>query len=225
MRCTERSLLSNLSRIVGPVQQRLALPATAIEIARLTVFFQLRDVAANGAPTPNLPQVILAAPPTIITAIPLEPAARIVGMNPTFASPLRVVARRSRQNNSAKRAPDQGKLGAREPTRRKLSSAIGHVFSAEHAERQHLVRRQLGRESGPELLADRFRAEIDVTLLHFVVHLYPYGFHLVVARHSSLSFGGHSTPASFGAIVSDSPDISSKDRSWISSLAEIPIPA
>ena len=47
----ERSLLSNPSRIVGPVQQRLALPATAIQIARFTVLFQLRHVAANGAPT------------------------------------------------------------------------------------------------------------------------------------------------------------------------------
>jgi hypothetical protein len=37
------------------VQQRLPLPATAIEIARLTMFFQLRDVAANGAPAANLP--------------------------------------------------------------------------------------------------------------------------------------------------------------------------
>jgi hypothetical protein len=37
------------------VQQCLPLSATAIEIARFTVFFQLRDVALNGAPTANLP--------------------------------------------------------------------------------------------------------------------------------------------------------------------------
>jgi hypothetical protein len=37
------------------VQQRLPLPAAAIEIARLTMFFQLRDVAPNGAPTGDLP--------------------------------------------------------------------------------------------------------------------------------------------------------------------------
>jgi hypothetical protein len=30
---------SDLSRIVGPMKQRLALPATANEIARFTVFF------------------------------------------------------------------------------------------------------------------------------------------------------------------------------------------
>jgi hypothetical protein len=37
------------------VKQRLALSATAIEIARFTVLFQLCHVAANGAPTANLP--------------------------------------------------------------------------------------------------------------------------------------------------------------------------
>jgi len=36
------------------MKQRLALPPTAIEIARFTMFFQLRHVAANGAPTANL---------------------------------------------------------------------------------------------------------------------------------------------------------------------------
>jgi hypothetical protein len=37
------------------VQQRLALPATAIQVARFTVFLQLCNMAANGAPTANLP--------------------------------------------------------------------------------------------------------------------------------------------------------------------------
>jgi len=36
------------------MKQRLPLTAAAIEIARVTVLFQLRHVAANGAPTANL---------------------------------------------------------------------------------------------------------------------------------------------------------------------------
>jgi hypothetical protein len=71
------------------VQQRLALAATTIEIASFTVLFQLRHVAANGSPTRNLTQIILAAASAIISAIPLEPAAWIFGMNPTFAPPFR----------------------------------------------------------------------------------------------------------------------------------------
>jgi hypothetical protein len=69
------------------MQQRLALPATAIEIVRFTVFFQLRYVPPNGAPTRNLTQIIFTAASAIIPAIPLEPAARVLGMNPTFAAP------------------------------------------------------------------------------------------------------------------------------------------
>jgi hypothetical protein len=69
------------------MQQRLALPASASQIARFTVFLQLRHVPANSAPTTDLAQIVLAAASTIISAIPLEPAARVFGMNPTFAPP------------------------------------------------------------------------------------------------------------------------------------------
>jgi hypothetical protein len=37
------------------VQERLPLSATAIEIARFAVLFQLRHMAPNSAPAPNLP--------------------------------------------------------------------------------------------------------------------------------------------------------------------------
>ena len=69
------------------------------------------------------------------------------------------------------------KLCALEPTRRKFFPAIGHVFPAEHAELEHLFRRQLGRESGAECAPHRFCAEINIALLHFVVHLHPHGIH------------------------------------------------
>jgi hypothetical protein len=71
------------------MQQCLALSAAAIEIAGFTVLFQLCHVPPNGAPTANLPYVILAATAGIISAIPLEPTARIVRMDPPFASPFR----------------------------------------------------------------------------------------------------------------------------------------
>jgi len=76
------------------------------------------------------------------------------------------------------------KLRALEPTRWKFFPAIGHVFAAEHAELEHLFRRQLGRESRSECAPHRFCAEIDVALLDFVVHLHPYRFHLVLRKIS-----------------------------------------
>src|SRR6266436_2451254 len=124
---------SDLSRIVGPVQQRLALPAAAIEIARFTVLPQLRHVATNGAPTRNLTQIIFAAAPAIITAVPLEPAARIIWVNPTFTSPLRERLRCIHAEEIQKYTwPIWRKLGPREPARRKFLPAIGHIFPAKH---------------------------------------------------------------------------------------------
>ena len=147
------------------------------------MFFQLRHVAANRAPARDLAQIILAASPAIISAIPLEPAARVFEVNPTFASPLgqglrrvdaKIIQRRSRLIRR--------KLRAFEPAFRKFLLAIGHVFSAEHAKLEHLFRRQLGRESGAECAPHRFCVDINIALLHFVVHLHPDRFHVCPCR-------------------------------------------
>src|SRR5512132_3171391 len=114
------------------MQQGLTLPAPASQIARFTVLFQLRHVAANGSPPRNLTQIIFTAASAIISAIPLEPAARIVRMNPTFAPPFRQWLRRVHAKIIQRGARSMGrKLGALEPTRRKFFPAIGHVFAAE----------------------------------------------------------------------------------------------
>ena len=69
------------------MQERLALPAPAIQIAALAMFLQLGDVSPDGAPSFDLSQIVRMSPPGIVSAIPLEPAARIVGMNPAFVAP------------------------------------------------------------------------------------------------------------------------------------------
>ena len=69
------------------------------------------------------------------------------------------------------------KLCALEPARRKFLPTIGHIFPSEHAELEHLFRRQLGRESWSECAPHRFGAEINIALLHFVVHVHPHGIH------------------------------------------------
>src|SRR5215469_382533 len=143
-----------------------------------TVFLQLRHVPANCAPPRDLAEIIFVAATRIIAAIPLEPAARIVWVNPTFASPFRerlrcvyaeIIQRRARSIG--------GKLRPREPARREFVAAIGHVFPAEHSELEHLSRRQIGREPRPERTPDWFCAEINVSLLHFVVHFHPHRVH------------------------------------------------
>ena len=102
------------------------------------MFSQLRHVAANGPPTSYLTQIIFVAASAIISAIPLEPAARIVRMNPTFVPPFRKRLRRVHVKIIQRGACSiRRKLRALEPVRRKFFPAIGHVFSAEDTEAQH----------------------------------------------------------------------------------------
>src|SRR5689334_1554427 len=78
---------SNFPRIVRPVKEGLSLPSPAIQIAPGTMLLQLRTVTANGPPSFDLPQVIGMPAARVIAAIPLKPAARIVGMNPPLLAP------------------------------------------------------------------------------------------------------------------------------------------
>src|SRR5580700_11184070 len=81
---------SNFPAVVGPVQQRLALALAAGEIARFAMPLDLADMPADGFPALDLACVLLGlAAAQIIAAIPLEPAARIVRMDPTLLAPFR----------------------------------------------------------------------------------------------------------------------------------------
>ena len=143
------------------------------------MFLQLRDMPTNGAPTANLPQIILAAASAIISAIPLEPTARVLGVNPTFATPFRQRLRCAYAKIIQRcPRPIRRELRPLEPARRKFLPAIGHVFPTEYAELEHLFRRQLRRKAGTERAPHGFGAEVYVSLLHFVVHLHPHRFHL-----------------------------------------------
>src|SRR5581483_4986541 len=107
------------------------------------MFLQLRDVTPNCAPAFDLAQIVFVATTRKVSAIPLEPAARIVGMNPTFLAPnfeqLRCVHAEIIQGRTMSILR---KLCTSEPAHRKFFSTIGHVFSAEDAEREHLLRRE-----------------------------------------------------------------------------------
>jgi hypothetical protein len=70
------------------MQQRLALAAPAHEVAGLAMAPDLRYVPADGFPPPDLATVLgRHAAAHIVTAIPLEPAAGVGGMNPSFPAP------------------------------------------------------------------------------------------------------------------------------------------
>src|ERR1700733_1614345 len=73
--------------IVCPVEQRLALAATAPKIAGYAVFLDRGDVPLDRAPASNLSRVVVAAPSQIIAAVPLKPAARVLRVDPALAAP------------------------------------------------------------------------------------------------------------------------------------------
>jgi hypothetical protein len=124
------------------MEQGLSLASPAIQIEARAMFLQLRNMTSHSAPSFDLSQIIGMPPAGVIAAIPLEPATRIIGMNPSFLSPdferLRCVYPEKIQRCPR---PIRRKLRAREPTRWEFLATIGHVFSTEHAKRQHLLGR------------------------------------------------------------------------------------
>src|SRR5476649_585640 len=80
---------SDFPAVVGPVQQGLALPRPTGAVARVAVHLDLADVARHRLPTLDLAVVFERQPAAeIVTAIPLEPAARVVLPDPALAPPL-----------------------------------------------------------------------------------------------------------------------------------------
>ncbi|MEY2537621.1 MAG: hypothetical protein QOG67_1361 [Verrucomicrobiota bacterium] len=69
------------------------------------------------------------------------------------------------------------KLCAREPIVREFTGAIGHVLAAEHSELQHLFGRKFGTKLRVKFATDRFRPQIDVMLLHQIIHFHAHRFH------------------------------------------------
>src|SRR3954453_15546103 len=148
------------------MEQGLPLPPATVKIAGRAMFLELRYVSPKRPPALDLAEIIGMAAPGERTAKPLEPAARIVGMDPAFFSP-HFQRLGSVDAEIIQRRPMtiRRELGAREPARRKFIAAIGHVFSPEDAKREHLPRREFGMEAGAELSSDWFRPPIHIVLL------------------------------------------------------------
>src|ERR1700712_5728863 len=76
----ERQGHSDFPAVISPMQQRLPLPGAEGQVAGLAVALDLADVAAHGLPALDLAAVLLGqAAADCVAAVPLKPAARIVG--------------------------------------------------------------------------------------------------------------------------------------------------
>src|SRR5690606_23694399 len=115
--------------VVSPLQQRLALPRPAKGITGLAVAGNLRGVAAKRPPAADLaPVFAFHAPARVIAAVPLEPAARIVRVDPAFGAPFgeRFAGPDAEQVERTIRLSFR-QLRAGEPACREFVPAIGHV--------------------------------------------------------------------------------------------------
>src|SRR5262245_25761180 len=79
---------SDLPAVIGPVQNRLPLPTAAVEVALVAVLPDRRNMPRDRPPSSNLSRVVARPPAHEVPAVPLEPPAWILRMNPTFAAPL-----------------------------------------------------------------------------------------------------------------------------------------
>src|SRR5688572_32603057 len=84
----ETSAASDRAAVIRPMQDRLPLPAPAVEVACLAVLPDGRDVPRDGTPATNLPRVIARPPAQVVPAVPLKPPARILRVDPPFPAPL-----------------------------------------------------------------------------------------------------------------------------------------
>ena len=145
---------SELPRIVGPVEEGLALSGAAGEIAPGAIVFDLGDVAAEGEPAFDLAVVIFAAAAAVIAAIPLEPAAGVLVINPAFLLPdVERLGGIDAEEIEGGVMALVAEAGVFEPGGGEFGGAIGHVFSAEDAEFEHFHGGELRAEGEMEIAA------------------------------------------------------------------------
>ncbi|ASY67001.1 hypothetical protein SJ05684_b60190 (plasmid) [Sinorhizobium sojae CCBAU 05684] len=156
------------------MQQRLTLPRAAVPVARLAMAAKLGQVAPHGFPSSDLSFVFAGQPPAQeVAAVPLKPAARIVGMEPALGTPQAEPLAGFDSEEIEPSVPSWRQPRGREPLLRELVLAIRHVLTAENAERQHFCGCEVRREVRVKVLPYRRSQRVSVALLHAVVHFHP----------------------------------------------------
>lgn len=126
----------------------------------------------HGPPAIDLATVLFGpATSQVVTTIPLEPAARIVGMNPSFLDPdchrlaggnLIIIQLRPGLSVG-------GQTGFYKPAGRQFFGSVPEVNAAEYAQLQHFGRSQLRLEIGCEMPARWLAEPVAITLLPTII--------------------------------------------------------
>lgn len=163
---------------------------------------ELGNMPTYRTPATNL-TLILAwkAPAHIVATVPLEPAARIVRIDPAFRSPdgKRLGCIHAETVECWIMLP-RTELRSLEPSRRKLIATIRQIPAAEDTQREHLSRHQIRLEVRMEIPTYWLGTDITVSLLHRIVYYdYPFIFwHRLLFAFTLTSritlFNQHETP-------------------------------
>ena len=127
------------------MKESLPLSRSAEYISRATTLPQLRDVPSHRLPPPYLPLVVIGPASQKIPAVPFEPSARILRVDPSLRLPNR--ERLARMHAKVIQLlvpfPIGREFRPREPIPRELSRLIAEVQPAEYPELEHLFRREI----------------------------------------------------------------------------------
>ncbi len=136
-----RSASSKFAAVVGPMQECLALLWAARFIARQAVRLNLSNVTAHRNPAPDLSVVVRASAAKVVAAVPLKPAARILGADPSPFEPLgsRLTCRHAKVIKRRIGNSVRIQFCMRKPLTWKFLCAFIQVNAAEHTEREHVL--------------------------------------------------------------------------------------
>jgi len=206
----------------------LPLFSSAVQVARRTVFLELCDMALHGPPALDLARVIRVAPAHVVAAIPLEPSARIVGVDPALCPPVaQWLGGIDAEEVEVGVMLEWVHPGMRKPLRREFIPAIGHVLATKNSQYKHFHGGQVGFKIRVKVTARRFGEPVGIPLLQVVVdddlarfHA-DYGFAVAVACRvaagvtsavavgAGVSVGGSTTGVTAWAGIFGRPSISS----------------
>lgn len=167
----KKACLPSDKRVVGPLEQGLPLAWAAGRILRFAIHLYLRRMAAKGAPALDLLLIYFGQPSAqIITAIPLEPAARIGPKNPALVAPYRKRLAAFDPEAIERRIGHVAEFCIGEPILGQFIAAVIAIFAFEYAKRQHFFRCEKRIEPIGESLTRGCDNRVAVTALHAVIH-------------------------------------------------------
>src|ERR1035437_10708316 len=104
-------------------------------------------MSSHSLPSADLPRIIRASPPHVVTTVPLEPTSGVFVIDPSSGPPVgQWLGCIDIEIVKFGNVPFVTEFGVNKPLFRKLASAIGHVLSAKNAQFEHFLWCQFGLE-------------------------------------------------------------------------------